>query len=63
MKFQRTGQFLVAAVGVALLAAPAAVAQYPTACCLPDCTCVELDYMDCVLQGGFPQGPFTPAPM
>ena len=29
------------------------------ACCLPDGTCVDVDYTTCVNQGGFPQGPGT----
>lgn len=29
------------------------------ACCLPDGTCVDTQYMNCVMQGGDPQGPGT----
>lgn len=44
---------------IVLMCATAAAwaAQAPAACCMPDGTCVDLLYSDCVAQGGFPQDP------
>ncbi|MHC4754271.1 MAG: hypothetical protein ACYTBP_03930 [Planctomycetota bacterium] len=31
----------------------------PEACCLPDGSCIDIDYVSCLDLGGFPQGPGT----